>query len=114
LSIFPKAFRLLKRHHFRRPAKNKHVFKFLLIDQIPSKRSRLGIVVSRRFGKAVARNRFKRLVRECYRHLRSDLPPSDLIIRPRKAAADASLSDIRSDLLAITSPSNTCAETAKN
>lgn len=36
--------------------------------------SRIGIVVSKRFGPAVRRNRFKRIVREAFRRARPDLP----------------------------------------
>ncbi len=51
---------------------------------------RLGITVSRKVGGAVARNRVKRWVRDCFRRARADFPGAlDLVVVARPGAADA-------------------------
>jgi len=45
-------------------------------------RPRLGIVVTRKYGSAVERNRIKRRIREAFRKMAHCLPAVDLVIRP--------------------------------
>ncbi len=47
---------------------------------------RLGLVVTRRFGKAAKRNRMKRLLREFFRRHKALLPPRDLVIMAKQGA----------------------------
>lgn len=45
---------------------------------------RMGITVTRRTGKAVIRNRWKRMLREVFRRNRAFFPPFDIVVTVKK------------------------------
>lgn len=62
--------------------------------------SRLGVVASRKVGKAVARNKAKRRMRDLFRRNRMLLPfPMDIVAIARKEAAEVSMPDFQEDFL---------------
>ena len=61
--------------------------------------ARLGLAISKRVSKrAVERNRIKRLVRESFRRVRPGLPPVDLVVMAREAAAGVPGTDLLVEL----------------
>ncbi len=86
---FPKSSRLLKSHQYKYLHRNSNrLFGQTLIVQFQRGRSRsakLGITVSKKFGKAHERNRFKRIIREVFRELYVTLPANlEMNISPQK------------------------------
>ncbi len=98
---FAKIVRLLRRKHFQETSRmrNRFVASSILINYRPSQLARLGITVSRQFGNAVKRNRFKRLVREAFRKQYSIIPPYDLVVLPKKGVSDYTLHSITQDFI---------------
>jgi ribonuclease P protein component len=61
-------------------------------------RPRLGVVTTKRLGKAVRRNRVKRLLREFFRHHKGVLPSQDIVIIAKKGAADLNYAQVLAEL----------------
>ena len=62
----------------------------------------MGLAISKRVSKrAVERNRIKRLVRESFRRARAQLPPVDLVVMAREAAAGVPGSQLLAELDAL-------------
>ena len=69
-------------------------------DRGDGRPARYALVVGKRWGGAVTRNRIRRLLRESFRLGRMQLPPGyDFVLVPRDALADARLADVRRPLL---------------
>lgn len=101
---FPKAVRLRTRRQYQRMShpEMRHVGYWIIIDTCsnPLSQTRLGITVTRRYGKAHDRNRFKRIVREAFRLCRHQLRIGlDLNIKPRTLAHQATSANIQEELL---------------
>jgi ribonuclease P protein component len=99
---FPKSSRLRSRDEFRRVKKygkritGRTVIFDVLIEKFPYRL--LGVTVSKRFGNAVARNRFKRLIRETFRIQQHLLPPGLVInTSPRPNATMPTFQEILED-----------------
>jgi len=103
--------RFLSKHRIRRAGDFQRVFRrrasvadgWIIVYGHPNglDHPRLGMSVSRRVGPAVARNRWKRLLREAFRHARPDLPPGvDLVVIPR-AGVEPSLSALTESLVRL-------------
>lgn len=64
-------------------------------------RPRLGITVTRKFGNAVLRNRFKRIVREIFRKNRHAFGGAfDCVVNGRSGASNRRPQDLESELIA--------------
>lgn len=95
-ATFPRRQRLTRRPDFlavqengRRVSGTSYLLLALPRAEDPRGQARLGITVSKKVGKAVARNRVKRWVRESYRRMAHLAPPgTDLVVVARPSAVD--------------------------
>lgn len=77
--------------------------KHLVVFGVPgaTDRSRLGITATKKFGHAADRNRIKRIIRDVFRHHRSETGgPVDLVVNVKSSARGQSRAEIAADLVA--------------
>jgi len=92
---FPKSARILNSSHFKLMHRNsiRQFGELISINVRQGKpvSPKLGITVSKKFGKSHDRNRFKRVVREAFREILNTLPSDlEMNVSPRKNGATLS------------------------
>ena len=97
---FPSSMRLKKKAEFVRVFRKGAVWKgsYFSLHILPRAEDallqqegpRLGMVVTRKVGSAVERNRVKRRIRESFRKMAHSMPAVDLVIRPNAACTEIS------------------------
>ena len=107
-STLPKEARLRRDRDFGpvRTRGRRHVGAQVVVRHVESAagRPRLGVSSPRRYGSAVVRNRFRRLVRAAFREVQGSLPARDWLVEPRGDLRAPTLDGIRADLLAAGRP----------
>lgn len=104
--VYPKAARVRQRREFQRIRRwGKRLSGQCVVVEVLSTshaNTRLGVTVTKRFGNACIRSRFKRIVREGFRQCQHLLPVGlDLNVRPRSRGRLAKSQDVESDLLSL-------------
>jgi ribonuclease P protein component len=75
---------------------------FSLVLRQPSDTCRLGIIVNKKFGGAVCRNRIKRQVRAAFRGLsRKFTAQAEFVVLPKVAAARIKLKELVADIATV-------------
>ncbi len=100
---FPKRVRIRKRREFLKIYKEgkKIQSKYLIIHYMPNNlgHPRIGITVTKKVGKSVIRNRWKRLIREVFRKNRGKFPPYDIVITVKRGYTPPSYKELEEDLI---------------
>lgn len=92
-------------HEVYRNHQKRHgtLFVFLL-KKVPLPDQAVGIVVSKKVGKAVRRNKIKRRVKAYIREHMGDLPQGKLVIIAKPGAGEANWNEIKADLASYMPP----------
>jgi len=101
---FPKEARVRRERDFAaiRARGRRHVGDAVVVRSVENgaARARLGIVSPRRYGGAVERNRFRRVVRAAFRACAAALPARDFLVGPRDGRPPPAVDTVRADFLA--------------
>ncbi len=102
---YPKSARLRTRTEYQAVLRRGEVYpgRECLVRRLANERAgpRLGISTPRRYGNAIRRNRFRRLVREVFRNLGDTLGPYDFLVSPRKSLEEPTYEGLRNDLASV-------------
>ncbi|MFZ5590794.1 MAG: ribonuclease P protein component [Bacillota bacterium] len=99
-------YRLKKDQEFKRVYRQGRSVagRYVVIYYLPvgGNQSRFGFSVSKKIGKAVQRNRIRRLLREiCRLHLDYFASGHDYVVIPRRSAAGRSFAELKEDMLKL-------------
>jgi ribonuclease P protein component len=101
-TAYPKTLRLRARADFQRVVGHGLIYPgrecLVRVYENGLGHPRLGIATPRRYGKAVRRNRFRRLVRAAFRSIQTDLAGYDVMVSPRKGLTEPTLEGLLQDL----------------
>lgn len=102
---FPKSEHLQKKWEFQRvfEENRKYTGRYFILYILQNQPDRkVGILVSSKFGKAVKRNRIKRLIREAYR-LNNHLLPNDvhIVISAKSGINNLKYKEVEQDLIGL-------------
>ena len=102
---FPKSHHLLTKEQFDHVFNSKcsaadgRIIVYAAANEL--EHPRLGLVVSKKVGTAVVRNRWKRLLREAFRLSQDELPPAkDYVVLPRKDV-EPQLEELKRSLIQV-------------
>lgn len=103
---FPPSIRVRKREDYLRlksHAKRTAAASIVMLTMPNnSPTARLGLIVSRRYGDAVRRNRFKRIAREVFRLNRESFPAgTDFVFQPRGKASEIDFDVMKAEMLSL-------------
>lgn len=117
--VFKNAIMLKKDREFRvvykrgKSIANRYLVLYIIRNN--SKENRIGFSVSKKVGKAIVRNRVKRLLRENFRNLNADLKKGyDMIFISRVVAKDATYEQIRKSMEKLIEKSGLSIKEQKN